>query len=220
MSEWWSYRLADFLMFSPQVYQRLFELQNREWWPAPLLALIIGFVALGLAWLRGPAPGRVVSVLLALAWLFVAWSFFIQRYAAIHLAGNVVAAAFVLQALLLLWLGIVRVRLVFTRDVVATTGLALVALALAGWPLLAPIFGRAWWQAEVFAMAPDPTAVATLGVLLASRSTPWLLIPIPALWLLFNGATLASMAAPLSWLGPVAVLLTLAAAMMRPSVRE
>ena len=30
MSEWWTYRLSDFLMFSPRTYHRLFELHNAE----------------------------------------------------------------------------------------------------------------------------------------------------------------------------------------------
>jgi hypothetical protein len=29
MSEWWTYTLSDFLLFSPRVYYRLFELHNR-----------------------------------------------------------------------------------------------------------------------------------------------------------------------------------------------
>jgi hypothetical protein len=28
MSEWWTYRPEDFLLFSPRVYWRMFELQN------------------------------------------------------------------------------------------------------------------------------------------------------------------------------------------------
>ena len=28
MSEWWTYRLTDFLLFSPRTYDRLFELYN------------------------------------------------------------------------------------------------------------------------------------------------------------------------------------------------
>ena len=28
MSEWWTYTLSDFLLFSPRTYHRLFELHN------------------------------------------------------------------------------------------------------------------------------------------------------------------------------------------------
>ncbi len=36
MSEWWTYTLSDFLLFSARTYYRLFELYNRDVWPAQL----------------------------------------------------------------------------------------------------------------------------------------------------------------------------------------
>lgn len=42
MSEWWTYSLRDFLLFSPHTYYRLFELYNQALWPLHLLALAIG----------------------------------------------------------------------------------------------------------------------------------------------------------------------------------
>lgn len=215
MSEWWTYRLSSFLMFSPQVYERLFELQNRAWWPAPVLALLLGAALLVLMRLRWSGAARVVMLLLALAWLSVAWTFFAQRYAQIHLAGNAFAIAFALQGLLLLAHAVLpsRMRPVFEHDAFANLGAVLLIAALAFWPLLAPGTGRTWWQAEVLGLAPDPTALATLGVLLACRLGPWhwLLLPLPVLWLLFSGATLWTMDRPWALLGPVAALLVLLA---------
>ena len=50
-------------------------------------------------------------------------------------------------------------------------------------------------------MAPDPTAVATLGVaLLAGGRVRWLLLAIPVLWCAFSGATLLAMESPAGWL--------------------
>ena len=46
MSEWWTYRPADFLMFAPRTYWRLFELHNAAWWPAPPLLLLAGLAGL------------------------------------------------------------------------------------------------------------------------------------------------------------------------------
>ena len=39
MSEWWTYRAEDFLLFSPRVYWRMFELHNTALWPLHLLDL-------------------------------------------------------------------------------------------------------------------------------------------------------------------------------------
>jgi hypothetical protein len=46
----------------------------------------------------------------------------------------------------------------------------LAAWALLGHPLLAPVFGRPLAQAEVFALAPDPTLIAILAWLLAGAT--------------------------------------------------
>ena len=75
MSEWWSYRFSDLLMFSPETYYRLFELYNTVIWPVQIAALASGAVIFALMLSRLPWSGRAVSLLLALAWLFVAFIF-------------------------------------------------------------------------------------------------------------------------------------------------
>ena len=51
MSEWWTYRAEDFLLFSPRVYWRMFELHNAALWPLHVLTLAAGLIILLLiAW--------------------------------------------------------------------------------------------------------------------------------------------------------------------------
>ncbi|WP_447042670.1 hypothetical protein [Vreelandella sp. H-I2] len=59
-------------------------------------------------------------------------------------------------------------------------------------PLMAPLSGGAWYQAEVFGIHADPTAVTTLGlVLIILRGFGlWIAAIIPALWLVVSGLTL------------------------------
>ena len=73
MSEWWTYSLSDFLLFSPRTYYRLFELYNLAVWPWHVLAIVLGLAVLVLWLRRGAWQGRTVAVLLAACWLFVAW---------------------------------------------------------------------------------------------------------------------------------------------------
>ena len=89
-------------------------------------------------------------------------------------------------------------RLVFLRrGHGARLGLGLLAVAALAWPLLAPIDGWSWREAEVFAMAPDPTAVATLALLALAERNRWtaLLSVAPALWLALSALTLFTMGA-------------------------
>lgn len=228
MSEWWTYRAGDFLMFSPRVYARLFELVNEAWWPLPLLLLpagLLGLVALarGRGWVACGAG-------LGAAWLFCAAVFVHGRYLPINWAVAGLLPVLLLLAALLPLLG-------WQAGGAAVTGCARgaggagggkpagalarpVALALGTWalllhPLLAPLAGLGWRQAEVVALAPDPTAIATLSLLVAMPQLPtrlwrgvaalaWLLV---LAWCLFSGFMLATMG---SW---NALVLLLAAAL-------
>ena len=223
MSEWWTYSLRDLLLFSQRTYARLFELHNQEWWPLPLLALALGAVLLVLAWRGGERAGRALLVILAACWLWVAWAWHAQRYAPINWAAGYFAWAWAVQAVLL---GVVSWRGRFDAVPVARQqrgfGLTLLGTALVIYPLLAPLLDRGWTPAELFGMAPDPTALATLGVLLAIklRHSGWL-FPIPVLWCLISGATLWAMESPEFWIAPLAALLSVGLALAyRPSQRR
>ncbi|MEM9591450.1 MAG: DUF6064 family protein, partial [Pseudomonadota bacterium] len=69
--------------------------------------------------------------------------------------------------------------------------------------------GRAWSGVELFGLAPDPTVVGTLGVLLAADRIRWELLVIPVLWCAISGATLWIMESPEALLMPLAGLLIL-----------
>ncbi len=211
MSEWSTYSLSDFLMFSAKTYYRMFELYNQAIWPAQLLALIAGLATLFCVARGGVPAGRPAAALLAACWLWVGWAFHWQRYAAINSAGTYFAIAFALQALLLLWFGSVRVRFALThvRGAIRRPALGVVAFAFVGYPMLVAIGGRSWKQMELFGVAPDPTALATLGLLALARPGHWLLWPIPLLWCAVTGATLWTMHAPDFWVPPLMALVAL-----------
>jgi hypothetical protein len=213
MTEWWDYRLSDFLLFSPRAYWRLFELHNEALWPLPIMPLALGVGALGLALLRPRHHGRLIAIVLAILWAFVGWSFLWRLYATINWAATYVAPLFAAEALLLLAVGGVLDRLSFDRrDARRIAGLALVTLGLA-YPLLAPLSGRPSQGAEIFGFAPDPTAIATLGFLiLAPGRLAWLLYPIPLLWCLASGLTLWAMEDAQAWVPFAAAVLSVGAA--------
>lgn len=222
MSEWWTYSLPDLLLFSQRTYTRLFELHNEEWWPLPLFALALGAVLFVLAWRGGERAGRALLIILAACWLWVAWAWHAQRYAPINWAAEYFAWAWGVQAVLLgvaAWRG----RFDAAPAAILRRGLGLVLLG-AVWviyPLLGPLLSRGWTPAELFGMAPDPTALATLGALLSIklRHAGWL-FPIPAAWCLISGATLWAMDAPEYWIAPLASLLAVGFALAYPWQRE
>jgi Family of unknown function (DUF6064) len=206
MSVWLSYRLSDFLLFSPRAYYRLFELYNLAVWPAHILAFALGLMILVL-WRRGGAwYGRAVAAILAACWLWVAWAYLFSRYDTINWAAKYFAVGFALQALLLAWSGIICNRLAAPAraDTARRLALCIFVFALIVQPLVGPLLvGRPWLQGELFGMAPDPTAVATLGLLAAVGRPAWLLFVVPLIWCAISGVTLWTMQSPDALVTPV-----------------
>ncbi|BCH26288.1 hypothetical protein MesoLjLc_62060 [Mesorhizobium sp. L-8-10] len=214
MSEWWTYRPEDLLLFSPRAYWRLFELLNAELWPVQVLALAAGLVIAVVAFRPGRNHDRWIPLILAAAWTFVGWSFLWNRYATINWPIAYVAPAFALQSALLLLAGTMPKGLVFgRRGIGGRAGLFLATVGIVAYPVLPPLFGRSWSSAELFGMAPDPTAVVTLGLLLSARGRlPSILIPIPLAWCLLSGTTLLAMNDPQAWFPFLAAVIALVAA--------
>jgi hypothetical protein len=215
MSEWWTYTLSDFLLFSPRTYYRLLEIYNAAIWPAQILAVGLGLAIAGMT--RASAldarRGRFIASILATCWLWVAIAFHANRYAMINWAAVYFAWGFGIEAALLTWKGVVRGQLRFERprDLASRAGLGIFLFALLAEPLAAPLLGRGWRSAETFGGTPDPTAVATLGLLLLVNDRGrGLLSVLPAIWCAISGATLVAMKAPDFWVPPLAAALAIA----------
>lgn len=218
MDVWRTYRLSDFLLFSPHTYYRQFELYNADLWPMQILFFAFGVALVVLVWRRPPWQGRVIAAILAACWLWVAWAYHLHRYATINWAATYFAAGFAIEAGLLIWIGVIRGRLIFlpATPVLNRTGLGLFLFALVAQPLIGPLMGRAWLQVEIFGIAPDPTVTATLGILLlAANKTYWRLLIIPFLWCAISGATLWTMDSPDAFLMPLAAILVLMLALWK-----
>jgi Family of unknown function (DUF6064) len=218
MSEWWTYTLSDFLLFSPRTYYRLFELYNAAIWPAQSVALGLGLAVPALLRRPGAARGRWIAAVLAGCWLWVAIAFHVRRYSTINWAAAYFGAGFGLEALLLIWIGIARGRLSFERpgDLATRAGLGISLFAILLEPIAGLLAGRGWRQLEIFGVAPDPTAVATLGILLlANFRGRWTLMAVPAIWCALSGATLLAMKAPDAWIAPLAAVLAVTLAILQ-----
>lgn len=227
MSEWWSYGPSDFLMFSAPTWYRQLELHNADWATPHVVAMLAAAALLGAVLGNAVLVARSALVLAGLAWLFVGWAFHWTRYAPINWAASYFAVAFGLQGLLLVAAGLAG-----RQPFLAWTGASgrvgsLMLLAALLYPLLALALDRPLSQAEWFGLMPDPTVLATLGLLLCLCSTgpAWrlgrgLLMLLPLLWCAVTGATLWALHAPEWWLLPLAGgLAGVLAAWLRPAPR-
>ena len=223
MSEWWTYRPEDFLLFAPRVYWRMFELQNEAVWPLQIIAVLVG--AAVLVWAVRPQPwsDRVITGALAAAWIFVGWDFLWTRYAAINWAAAYAVPVFAAEGLLLAWIGTWRggLHIASSSAIPRSAGLAIFLYALAGHPFVAMLADRPVQAAEFVGIAPDPTAIATLGLLSTMSGGPATsaLMAVPLAWCIVSWATLRTMGAPEAWLPLIAAGITIAARVLPTGAR-
>ena len=212
MSQWWTYTLSDLLMFSARTYWRLLESLNRELWPLHLLTIAVGMLVMGCILRPAARARRSAYLLLGASWAWVGWVYHLQRYADINTGAPYFAAGFALQALLL-WTMSLRTRTSNASPARWRIGIVIASAGVLVYPLLALLDGHGWRRAEVFGIAPDPTAIATLGVLLALRAHPiaWL---IPLSWFAVTSATLLELRAWQAWVPAAIALLAIAAGLL------
>ena len=198
MSQWWTYTLSDFLLFSPRTYYRLLELYNLAIWPLQLAGGAIGLGIVAMLALKRDRRRRIIALLLAGCWLWIAWGFHYERYAQINWAAEWFAVAFALQAIFLIVVGVMRrAASQASREGGNRLAATLVAITVLGYPLIAPLAGRPWTAAEAFGVAADPTAIGTIAALsTVGGRARWLLLILPLLWCAVAVATLWAMDAP------------------------
>ena len=135
-----------------------------------------------------------------------------------NFAAPLYRGLFVLQGILLAWHGAWRGRLALRRrrDVPGWTGAALVLLALVGYPLSDVLAGHPLEALRLPGLAPGPTALFTLGLLLqATTPAPLQLFVIPVAWSLIAGFSGWVLGIVADLLLPLAAVAALAAALWR-----
>jgi hypothetical protein len=173
--------------FTIEQFLGVFRSYNEAVWPAHVAAYVLGLAALLAAARGGRGASAFVAAALAALWGWNGAVYHVGFFAEINPAAYAFGALFVLQAGLFAYVGLVRHRLAFRlrRDAYGLAGAALVLYALALYPLLGIAFGHGYPSNPAFGLAPCPTTIFTLGLLLwTERAVPKAVLVIPALWAL------------------------------------
>lgn len=204
------------LPFTPDVFLALFEQYNRAIWPAHLVAYALCLLAVVAAMKPVAGSDRLVAAVLAIAWLWTAVVYHLLHFATINFVAPGFAVLFVLEGLLLAWTGVARGRLAFRvrRDAASWAGLGLAIFAMLVYPVTAWLAGHGWPRLALVGVAPCPTTIFTLGMLLLIEGrTPVQLAAIPLLWTLIGGSAAwlldmpEDVALPIAGIGGLAVIL-------------
>jgi hypothetical protein len=197
------------LPFTSEVFSSNLASYNEAIWPAQVIAYVLG-LAIVLLLLRPTTWGsRLIAVLLAGAWMWIGAVYHLKHFATINFAAPLFGLAFIVEGLLIAWSGAItrRVTFRFRADAAGWTGMAFVTFAMAVYPLLGWLAGHIWPRAAIFGVAPCPTTIFTMGLLLLTEGrTPPHLAVIPVLWSLVGGSAVWLLSVPEDLALPIAGL--------------
>jgi hypothetical protein len=168
------------LPFSRDEFFAVFARYNDAIWPMQLVLAAIGVACVVAAFVR--PWERAIAWALAALWTWMAVAYHFAFFTRINPAAWLFGALF-LAAACLFAVHAVRSPLQFgATGARRLAGLALVAYALIGYPLLGWLAGQVYPRAPTFGL-PCPTTIFTLGLLLLARTpVPRTLFLVPWLW--------------------------------------
>ena len=175
--------------FNKEQFFAVFAQYNEPIWPIPIGAYLMGLIVVGSLFWKSRASAIMTPTFLAAFWAINGAGYHATYFAAIDPLAPVFAGLF--QALFLglspLFFGNMRFRL--RRDARTAAALVLIALATLAYPTLGMLAGHIYPAVPVFGLAPCPTTIFTIGVLLLANwsAACWLLV-IPGTWAALGGS--------------------------------
>jgi hypothetical protein len=178
------------LAYTTEVFFSVFAQYNAAIWPAQVIAYALGVLVVLLSLRPRKGSDKIIATCLAASWLWTGVVYHMMFFATIDWAAWAFGAAFAIEGILFAWTGAARGRLGFrfSPNLYGWAGLGLVIFSMAVYPLIGSLTGHGWPRAPMFGVAPSPTTIFTLGMLLLTqRRVPLHLTVIPVLWCLIGG---------------------------------
>jgi hypothetical protein len=177
--------------FTIEQFFGVFTRYNLDLWPWQIAALLAGIAAVALLWRETRSSAVAISLILSAMWLINGIGYHWMYFAQVNPAARLFAAVFVLQGLLLARVSFTSpdARFRVRTEPASLFGLVCIAFALLLYPAVGWLVGHRYPAMPMFGVAPCPTTIFTIGVLLQGpwRQMRWLLV-IPGLWAAVGGS--------------------------------
>jgi hypothetical protein len=171
--------------FTIDQFLGVFAAYNAAIWPVQIVAAVLGLTAVVALWRRWQIASWLIPAILALMWALNGIGYHFMFFAAINPAAPLFAAFFVAQAILFAIGAIPATGMRFEtgHDFRTRIGAGFIAYAMVVYPIIGIWAGHGLMKGPMFGVAPCPTTIFTIGILLMARgrSVAWLAI-IPVLW--------------------------------------
>lgn len=177
--------------FSQDAFFDLFATYNETIWPLHIFAFIAGLICV-LAILRPSKTSTMaICILLAAIWLINGVGYHLLHFYRINPAANLFGALFVFEALVIASVPLFAPNLQFSfrKDLKSFLAFTLIVFAVLLYPALSFLAGHFYPRMPVFGVAPCPTVIFTIGILLTGGDwrTVRLLMIAPIIWALVGG---------------------------------
>jgi hypothetical protein len=179
------------LPFTRLEFLHVFADYNQRIWPLQLIAGALGFIALALLYSDNAWADRAIAAILAVLWTITGVGYHWLFFSAINPAAYLFGGLFVVAAVVFLIEGVIRNRIRFQlqRGFRGWSALLLLTYSLAIYPILGLVKTHPYPETPLFGVAPCPTTIFSLGLLLlASYPRPVLLALVPLVWAAIGGS--------------------------------
>jgi Family of unknown function (DUF6064) len=198
--------------FTIEQFLGVFVVYNAAIWPLQIIGYGFGGGAVAALWLHGLRSGKLILTILALMWAVNGIGYHFIFFSTINPAAKLFALVFVLQAILLAAAAVAAPDFSFrcSRDWRSVGGVSAMIYAMLIYPVLGIVAGHGLMAGPMFGVAPCPTTIFTIGMLMLARGrwVKWLAI-IPLLWSLVGLAAALQLGIPEDFGLPVAGLFLL-----------
>lgn len=185
--------------FTVDQFLEMFTIYNAAIWPAQLVSYVLGLLAVGALWWDRQRGTRVILIVLAVFWAFNGMAYHLSFFSRINPPAIVFGLLFLLQAALFAVVALTSGHIQFRlrADGTSTVGLALIAYALLVYEALGYFAGHGLMNGPLFGVAPCPTTIFTIGMLMLAegKMVPWLSI-IPIAWSIIGASAAVLLGVP------------------------
>jgi hypothetical protein len=170
--------------FTQEQFLTIFTQYNLAVFPLQIVFIILGIIALWFIVKKSPMSDRIILLILIFFWFWMGIVYHILFFSSINPLAFAFGVLFIIEACLLIYLGIIKKQVEFslTMDRYTLIGLIFILYAMIIYPVIGTVAGHGYPRLPTFGL-PCPTTIFTFGLFLMSdKKFPLPLLVIPLIW--------------------------------------
>jgi hypothetical protein len=168
--------------YTKEVVDSIIYEYQEFFYPLQFTFIFLAFLMLYFIW-KNQSHKIIVSIL-AFFWIWIGAIYEIKYYFSINWFGLYIGYFFILQALLLLWFGMIKKELIFVKNKIS---LIIVSFLTFFYPIVQIFAGTHHYEISIIGMLPNITVAFTLIILfMNTQKNIKTLFIIPIVWSVFS----------------------------------